>query len=260
MTRTLIVPAAGVGSRLGLPMPKLLVPVLGRPMIDHLFGLYESYVDQVVLVLNPGHGDAVREHLEGAGRRVDIVWQLKPTGMLDAVLLAGEVMDAAAQGAVWITWCDQVAVHPATVQTLAAQPLGGQGADLIFPTAQRRYPYIHLVRSASGEITRISHRREGDTMPEVGESDTGLFALSRRAYTQLLPVFAREVEAGQATRERNFLPFIPWLAGKAVVRTFPCLEEIESVGINTPEDLLRVERSLAARAGLREGPQAFRQT
>ena len=38
--RTLIIPAAGLGSRLGLNLPKVLVPVDGRPMIDWLVELY----------------------------------------------------------------------------------------------------------------------------------------------------------------------------------------------------------------------------
>ena len=84
-------------------------------------------------------------------------------------------------------------------------------------------------------------------MPEMGEGDSGLFALSRRAYFELLPEYARAVEQGTATRERNFLPFVPWLAGRGVVRTFACRDEAESIGINTPDDLRAVEAYLVGR-------------
>jgi hypothetical protein len=49
------------------------------------------------------------------------------------------------------------------------------------------------------------------------------------------------------TRERNFLPFIPWLARTHAVVTFPCEHPMEAIGVNTPEDLARVERYLQQR-------------
>ena len=38
---------------------------------------------------------------------------------------------------------------------------------------------------------RVLHRREGDEMPAVGESDAGVFDLSRDAYERMLPVYRR---------------------------------------------------------------------
>ena len=79
-------------------------------------------------------------------------------------------------------------------------------------------------------------------MPTVGESDMGLFRLSDRAYFELLPEYSKEAAHGAGTGERNFLPFIPWLARRGRVETFPGHEPIEALGINTPEDLERIER------------------
>ncbi|MBE3071946.1 MAG: NTP transferase domain-containing protein, partial [Acidobacteria bacterium] len=213
----------------------------------HLLGLYSPYVQRVVLVLNPEHERIVTRHLENMRFRVNVALQPAPTGMLDAIRLADAVVRRARPGRVWITWCDQIAVHPVTVARLVDLSEAGPDAALVFPTVERRDPYIHLVRNDAGEIVRILHRREGDTMPEVGESDSGLFALSSVAFFDLLPSFAGEVREGSTTGERNFLPFIPWLAGRAVVRTFPCVDEVEAIGVNTPEELRIVERCLLAR-------------
>lgn len=78
-------------------------------------------------------------------------------------------------------------------------------------------------------------------MPATGESDMGLFAMSASAYRGQLPEYARELEVGSATGERNFLPFIPWLARTDRVVSFPCEDPMEAVGINTPEELALVE-------------------
>src|ERR1044072_638042 len=53
MSRVLIVPAAGAGSRLGGALPKILVPVAGRPMIDHLVTLYRPFAETIVVVAHP---------------------------------------------------------------------------------------------------------------------------------------------------------------------------------------------------------------
>jgi hypothetical protein len=113
------------------------------------------------------------------------------------------------------------------------------------PTVIREDPYIHFERDRTGRITRVLHRREGDVMPRRGEGDIGLFALSRLACMELLPQYAREVEIGGATGERNFLPFIPWLSREHEIVTFACAHPMEAVGVNTPEELRMVENYLA---------------
>ena len=84
-------------------------------------------------------------------------------------------------------------------------------------------------------------------MPETGISDAGLFSLSRRAFEQWLPEYARVATAGASTGERNFLPFLPWLSGRSKVMTFEIPVE-EAQGVNTPEDLAQVERRLGSAA------------
>jgi len=246
--RLLVVPAAGLGSRLGAAVPKLLVPVAGVPMIDRILDLYRDQVSHVVVVVNPPSAAEVRRHLEARRERlrVDLIEQPAPTGMLDAILLAVASIEGAA-GA-WITWCDQVAVHPRTIERLAAHTAEEAAVPFVMPTVRRAHPYIHFARDHDGRITRVLHRREGDEMPEEGESDMGLFAMSSSVFTQWLPRFARDVEVGRATRERNFLPFIPWLARTHAIATFPCEDPMEAVGVNTPEDLRLVEQYLAERS------------
>jgi bifunctional N-acetylglucosamine-1-phosphate-uridyltransferase/glucosamine-1-phosphate-acetyltransferase GlmU-like protein len=246
MAPLLIIPAAGLGSRLGASSPKVLVPVAGVPMLDRLLDLYRAAVDRVVLVVGPGFLADVERHLARRPdrARIDCVVQASPTGMLDAILLAMPVVDREGPSSVWVTWCDQVAVHPRTVERLQALTSGDRPDALVLPTVTRQDPYIHLERNSAGRIIRVRHRREGDSMPAVGESDMGLFAMSPVTYRVSLPAYAAEVEIGQATGERNFLPFIPWIARTGEVATFPCEDPVEAVGVNTPEELALVERHL----------------
>ncbi|TAK16981.1 MAG: hypothetical protein EPO35_04270 [Acidobacteria bacterium] len=245
MSRLLIIPAAGLGTRLGSPLPKLLVPVAGVTMLDRLLDLYESVVDRVVLVVNPSAAPGVDQHLRSRTRRlpVECVQQTSPTGMLDAILLGVPAVAVYEPSSVWVTWCDQVAVHPKTIARLAERTSGASAA-LVMPTVRCEHPYIHLERDGSNRIVRVRHRREGDAMPDAGESDMGLFAMSRVAYLEWLPKYLAEAEVGRQTGERNFLPFIVWVDRHAKVETFPCEDPMEAIGINTPDDLARVERYL----------------
>jgi bifunctional UDP-N-acetylglucosamine pyrophosphorylase/glucosamine-1-phosphate N-acetyltransferase len=246
MGRLLIIPAAGRGSRLGASTPKLLTPVGGRSMLDRLLTLYSPVVERVALVVHPSARHAVLQELSGRAS-VDLFVQEQPTGMLDAILLARPAIEAARPARVWVTWCDQVTIHPRTIERLAevesSDPL------VALPTCASTLPYVHLDRDSSGRIVRVLHRREGDAMPDWGESDTGLFSVSQHAYLDLLPAFAADPGTGSTTGERNFLPFIPWAAQRGEIVTFACTEEAEALGVNTPEDLAAAERILRHRGG-----------
>jgi bifunctional UDP-N-acetylglucosamine pyrophosphorylase/glucosamine-1-phosphate N-acetyltransferase len=246
MSRLLVIPAAGLGTRLKSSRPKALVPVNGRPMLDHLDDLYSPHVEYTVVVAHPSFAADVEEWADEAGYS-EVVQQAAPTGMLDAILLAAPAVTRLRPDSIWITWCDQVGVLPATVQRLADVSSPEPPPALAFPTVRRKDPYIHFTRDVDGRIAGVLHRREGDLMPDEGESDMGLFALSRAAFDRELHQYTSEVVPGRSTGERNFLPFIAWLSSRAPVVTFPCTDPMEAVGINTPEELQQVEEWLRRR-------------
>jgi CTP:molybdopterin cytidylyltransferase MocA len=242
--RVLVIPAAGRGSRLGVDGPKVLAPVAGRPMLDWLLDLYAGRVQVVVLVVQPGARDAVAAVARRHPVRVLIAEQGVPTGMLDAVRIGVDAAAAEGPARIWVTWCDQVAVHPRTLDRLAECE---DDTALAFPVVTQTPPYIHFDRDERGRIVAVRQHREGDRMPHSGESDMGVFSLSSRAAGPLLHEFDGAAAAASGTGERNFLPFIPWLAGRAEVRTFPATDPVEAVGVNTPDDRARVEAYLSRR-------------
>ncbi|MGY1708103.1 SDR family NAD(P)-dependent oxidoreductase [Geodermatophilus sp. SYSU D00758] len=78
-----VVLAGGTGTRVGLSIPKQLIKVAGKPIIEHTIGLLNAspLIDEVVVMMTPGHLDAVHgilrsgaypkvtRVLEGAGTR-----------------------------------------------------------------------------------------------------------------------------------------------------------------------------------------------
>ena len=251
MNRLLIVPAAGRGSRLGGDRPKPLVEVNGRTMLDHLADLYRAHVDRLVVVASAASLGEI-EAWGAARRNVAVAVQHEPTGMLDAILLAASEVEARQPESVWICWADQIGVLPATIRRLAGAMAAAPGTALALPTVRRRDPYIHFERDEQWRLSRLLPRREGDAMPAEGESDMGLFALARETFESDLREYADAVPPGAGTGERNFVPFVPWLAQRKRVVTVPCTDPMEAVGINTPDELREVAEWLRTRGGSSE--------
>ncbi|TQK73176.1 bifunctional cytidylyltransferase/SDR family oxidoreductase [Nocardioides sp. SLBN-35] len=68
MTRNVaVLLAGGVGSRVGLDIPKQLIKVAGKTLLEHtLLALHDhADVDEVVVMMTPGHTDAVRDITRG---------------------------------------------------------------------------------------------------------------------------------------------------------------------------------------------------
>lgn len=61
--------AGGVGSRVGLDIPKQLIKVAGKTILEHTLGILHSHpqVDEVLILMSPGHLDPVREIVRTGG-------------------------------------------------------------------------------------------------------------------------------------------------------------------------------------------------
>jgi bifunctional N-acetylglucosamine-1-phosphate-uridyltransferase/glucosamine-1-phosphate-acetyltransferase GlmU-like protein len=247
-SRVMIVPAAGSGSGLGVTMPKLLVPVLGRAMIEHLFQRYAPYVDRFILVITPVMDSSVRPLCEASGYSVEIAFQGPATSTLEAILVPQERVRTIQPDGVWITWCDQVAISKATARALDRATGGSPVPPLVFPTVVRSDPSVHFDRAQGGQIHAVRRRQEGDRMPPAGEGDAGLYALSTATYLDLLTAFVHETRRVGQGGPGEFLPFIPWCAARHDVRTFPVGHLMEAIGIDTPTELGQVEAYLRASA------------
>jgi len=113
------------------------------------------------------------------------------------------------------------------------------------PTLLRDHPYIHFERDPSGQVIRVLQAREGDALPERGESDSGVFLFHTETLRRELPRLLASAECtGKQTHELNFLPIFPMVER---LITLPIMTEPESVGVNSPADAQYLERYLLAR-------------
>ncbi len=239
-----MIPAAGRGSRLGSDRPKILYPVAGRLLIEWLLDFLEPNCSRFVFVLSPGGVAEVRPELDRLiPGRYEIVVQEVPRGMGDAVELA---LPAVTTPNVAIVWGDQVALRRSSVDACLRLHDGRLDPALTCPTVFRRDPYIHFDRNVDGRISGLRQAREGDPMPEEGESDTGFFCFETDPLRQLLGEVRKEPgQEGRSTKEFNFLPVIPFAAQCGLEVLSPALMTLEeTVGINCAADAAAVEAFL----------------
>ncbi|MGC4112784.1 MAG: bifunctional cytidylyltransferase/SDR family oxidoreductase [Nocardioides sp.] len=60
--RVAVLLAGGVGTRVGLDIPKQLIKIAGKTILEHTLAAFQAHpmVDQIVVMMAPGHLDAVR--------------------------------------------------------------------------------------------------------------------------------------------------------------------------------------------------------
>jgi bifunctional UDP-N-acetylglucosamine pyrophosphorylase / glucosamine-1-phosphate N-acetyltransferase len=242
---TAIVPAAGRGSRLGSSQPKILYPILGRPILDWLLDAVVPVCGTVVLVLSPDGRPIVapvlRQRLGAAGR---IVIQERPTGMADAVRLAAE---AVRTEYVLVVWGDQVTLRVETIMACAALHEARPNAALTLATVTRDQPYIDVERDGAGRIVRVRQAREGEIERPVGESDCGLFLFTAETLFATLDSLVGSGQ-GKNTGEANLLQVLSaFERGPGSVATVRLRDADEALGVNTVEEAASAERILAAR-------------
>ncbi len=245
---TAVIPAAGRGTRLGGASPKILYPLLGKPLVDWAVLRLKPFCRDIIFVLAPGAEAVVRPRLEALiPGRFRIVVQEEPLGMGHAVGLCRPLIKSSH---CIIMWVDQVALSERTVLGCLGLADGHPEANLVFPTVLRDHPYIHVVRGPDGRIQRVAQAREENLSEEKGESDCGIFFFKCQALFDAL-TRAGQALVGPRTGEMNLLPVIPFLdAAPGDVITLRIQDYTESLGLNTEAEARQLEHLLQARESL----------
>jgi bifunctional UDP-N-acetylglucosamine pyrophosphorylase / glucosamine-1-phosphate N-acetyltransferase len=172
---TVVILAAGVGSRMRSRLPKVLHDLCGRPMVAWpIAAAVEAGVGRVVVVGGPGR------ELEGqlpAGVRLAVQAEARGTG--DAVRAAAGEIDR--HGDVIVLAGDVPLVTAGFIAGLAAAH-AANGASATMATMVLADPrgYGRVVRDARGDVDRVVETKApGDATPEeleLREVNTGIFA------------------------------------------------------------------------------------
>lgn len=238
-----VILAAGQGKRMGAEIPKVLVPVNGRPMIDHLL---ESVAgsgienDPVVVI---GHGaDLIKQHLAG---RCQFAFQPEQLGTAHALQCALPFIGET--GRVLVLYGDHAFVSAKTIKKLV-DFCQGKTTPVIMMTVQLSdfsdwrkafWDFARIVRDESGCVKRIIEKRDAtESELSITEVNPGYYCFDIAWVKQNI----NEIK-NQNVQNEYYLTDLISLATK---QGFP-VEAIlvddprEGLGINTADQLKMAE-------------------
>jgi bifunctional UDP-N-acetylglucosamine pyrophosphorylase/glucosamine-1-phosphate N-acetyltransferase len=252
---TAIVLAAGKGTRMKSDLPKVLVPIAGRPMIDFVLDMLDACGVRRQLVVVGYRSDLVREHLADrpTGSQVEFAEQTEQLGTGHAVMMCRPQLAAADESSaknaegdpVLIVTGDSPLVRPETIRALLAEFAETRPACLM-GTAHKENPQGlgRIVRDVSGRFQAIVEERDATAeQKKITEVNMSCYVFDRSDLLWSLD----QLKADNAQRE-YYLTDCPGLlrrAGRAVAAS-PRLTPVETLSINTPDELREVETAWLA--------------
>jgi bifunctional UDP-N-acetylglucosamine pyrophosphorylase/glucosamine-1-phosphate N-acetyltransferase len=243
MEVAVIVLAAGKGKRMKSIIPKVVHPILGRPMI--------SYVLDAVMKINPkkialvvGHGaEKVKEAV--ADKQVEWVLQEEQLGTGHAASCARKAL-AGFKGNVLILNGDFPLITPKTLKNfITSHNKSRASVSILTAILDNTEGYGRVVRSQKGEVLRVVEEKDATPIEKK------LKEINSGAYCVESPFLWRALERIGAGNKQGeyYLPDVVNIAssqGKKV-KGFVVTDNRELLGVNTRAELAETEEILRRR-------------
>jgi bifunctional UDP-N-acetylglucosamine pyrophosphorylase/glucosamine-1-phosphate N-acetyltransferase/UDP-N-acetylglucosamine pyrophosphorylase len=236
-----IILAAGKGTRMASDLPKVLLPVCGRPMIRYVVEAVRAAGIERMLVVVGHHADLVRQELAGEPG-LEFVEQTEQFGTGHAVMMCRDAL-ADHVGPVLILTGDSPLVQVSSLRAVLEEFAARHPACLL-GTAQKPDPtgLGRIVRDAAGHFSAIVEEKDASpderALTEVNMS-TYVFAAA-----DLLWALQRlTADNAQGEYYLTDCPGVLKEAGRLVL-ALDRLEPCEALSINTLEELAEVEREM----------------
>jgi bifunctional UDP-N-acetylglucosamine pyrophosphorylase/glucosamine-1-phosphate N-acetyltransferase len=172
MPLSVVILAAGQGKRMKSDLPKVLQPLAGRPMLEHVIGRAGELEPAAIHVVYGHGGERVREAL--AGQPVNWVLQAEQLGTGHALMQAAPAIPD--DHTVLVLYGDVPLTRAATLRALLqAGPgkLSILSVRLPDPTG-----YGRVLRDTAGRVYRIVEQKDANRKEQaVDEVNTGLMAM-----------------------------------------------------------------------------------
>jgi len=192
MNLEVIILAAGQGTRMKSPLPKVLHPVAGRPMLQHVVETARELRATAIHVV-VGHGaEQVRAALDDPA--LTWVTQEQQLGTGHAVLQAMPAVQP--DSTVLVLYGDVPLILPSTLEGLVAA--AATAPALLTAKVAEPAGYGRILRDAAGAMVGVVEHK--DASPEellIDEINTGVLAAPASELLQYLPAVKNENSQGE---------------------------------------------------------------
>lgn len=238
---TAIILAAGVGSRMQSQVPKVLHPLLGRPMAGWVVAAAaEAFTEQPVVVLSPGTAPLAQE----LGGTAIVAEQPKPLGTADAVRCALAALPATAEE-ILIACGDTPLITAALMREVVIArretnaPIALAAFDADDPTG-----YGRVIESNDGSAACVIEERDAsEEQRAIGTVNAGLYAADRAWLTTALGA----ITPSKASGELYLTDLIAMAHDAGTPAPIVFGPEIELAGVNERHQFADVSAALRER-------------
>jgi len=238
-----VILAAGEGARMRSSTPKVLHPILGRSMLEHVLSSVEGLKPQGMTVVI-GHGAGqVREHI-GQPRGLGWVVQEEQLGTAHAVLQCEQACRDAED--VLIVCGDTPLLRAETLDALIMHRRETKAAvSLLSARLDDPYGYGRILRDESGVCHGIVEEKDAsDEQRQICEINGGIYCVRRDALFDLL----HQIGNANAQKEYYLPDIVPLaLAAGQQVEVVQIEDAEEISGINDRTQLAAVEACMQRR-------------
>jgi len=234
-----VVLAAGQGTRMRSRLPKVLHPLAGQPMVDHVLAAVMAAGAAEALLVVGREAAEVRAALDG---RVRFVEQAKPLGTGDAVRCACAELDASLER-VLVVYGDTPLLTGETLRVLATRDPAAAVTMLTMVVADPA-GYGRLVRDAAGRVCRLVEDADASgPQREIREVNVGAYVFNAAWLRGALSSLRRS-----ASGEYYLTDLIASAADAGhSVATVQLDDPIEGLGVNDRVQLATAEAVLRER-------------
>jgi UDP-N-acetylglucosamine diphosphorylase/glucosamine-1-phosphate N-acetyltransferase len=236
-----IVLAAGKGTRMHSDLPKVLVPVRGRPMVRYVIDtLHHAGIDRICMVVGY-QADLVRRELADIPG-LEFALQEEQLGTGHAVMTCRKQL-AAQSGPVLIVTGDSPVLQVPTIERLLAE-FRSQAASCLMGTVDKEDPtgLGRIVRDAKGNFLAIVEEKDAtQEQRELHEINASTYLFNANDLLQSLDSLTNT--NAQQEYYVTDCPGILLAAGKSVA-ALKVLHPSEALSINSMDDLKQVELAM----------------
>jgi bifunctional UDP-N-acetylglucosamine pyrophosphorylase/glucosamine-1-phosphate N-acetyltransferase len=243
MSLSIVIMAAGKGTRMRSSRPKVLHALGGTPLLAHVVATAESLAPAQCVVVT-GHGaEAVEAAFAGERRR--FVRQVPQLGTGHAVQQAVPLLPD--EGTTLVLNGDVPLIRPQTLRALV-EACGGRHLALLTVRLADPFGYGRIVRAPAaggGAVQAIVEEKDATPLQRrIDEVYTGIMA----APSRLLKSWLARLTNDNAQGEYYLTDVVALAAADGVeVTTAAAADETEVLGVNSPAQLAELERRLQRR-------------